>query len=164
MVTRGMWEGLGWGQRIKMRYLYLLCLCVPSRSSMTSWTQPCNSVQSACSPHAHPVLNLLNNQRRRWELKHSPAKQKQECKFDKICMLLLVVSGPTVLTLLLSASFTPPSKVSWKVEAFSLCMFLLLPTLREGPPWNEGHRPKVHHETDVLEVPASGTTQTQFLF
>ena len=23
-----------------------------------------------------------------------------------------------------------------------------------GPPWNEGHRPKVHHETSVLEVPA----------
>ena len=68
-----MWEG-GRGQRIRMRYLYLLCLCVPSRSSMTSWTQPCNSVQSACSPHAHPVLNRLNNQRRRCELKHSPEK------------------------------------------------------------------------------------------
>ena len=23
-----------------------------------------------------------------------------------------------------------------------------------GPPWNEGHRPKVCHETSVLEVPA----------
>ena len=23
-----------------------------------------------------------------------------------------------------------------------------------GPPWNEGHRPKAHHETSVLEVPA----------
>ena len=23
-----------------------------------------------------------------------------------------------------------------------------------GPPWNEGHRPKVRHETSVLEVPA----------
>ena len=33
-----------------------------------------------------------------------------------------------------------------------------------GPPWNEGHRPKVRHETSVLKVPASGTTRTQFLF
>ena len=23
-----------------------------------------------------------------------------------------------------------------------------------GPPWNEGHRPKVRHKTSVLEVPA----------
>ena len=38
------------------------------------------------------------------------------------------------------------------------------PDSLRGPPWNEGHRPKVHHETDVLEVPASGTTRTQFLF
>ena len=32
------------------------------------------------------------------------------------------------------------------------------PDSPRGPPWNEGHRPKVRHETDVLEVPASGTT------
>ena len=38
------------------------------------------------------------------------------------------------------------------------------PDSPRGPPWNEGHRPKVRHETDVLEVPASGTTRTQFLF
>ena len=54
----------------------------------------------------------------------------------------------------LTASFTPTSKVSWKVEVFSLCMFLLLPNSPRGPPWNEGHQPKVRHETSVLEVPA----------
>ena len=50
--------------------------------------------------------------------------------------------------------FYPYFQGSWKVEAFSLCMFLLLPTLPRGPPWNEGHRPKVCHETSVLKVPA----------
>ena len=62
---------------------------------------------------------------------------------------LILVTAPE-----LTASFTATSKVSWKAEAFSLCMFLLLPTLPRGPPWNEGHRPKVRHETSVLEVPA----------
>ena len=33
------------------------------------------------------------------------------------------------------------------------------PDSPRGPPWNEGHRPKVRHETSVLEVPASGTTR-----
>ena len=67
-----------------------------------------------------------------------------------------------ILTLMLSASFTPTSKVSWKVEAFSLCMVFISSDSLRGPPWNEGHRPKVRHETSVLEVPASGTRRTQF--
>ena len=32
--------------------------------------------------------------------------------------------------------------------------FYFSPTLPRGPPWNEGHRPRVCHETSVLEVPA----------
>ena len=40
------------------------------------------------------------------------------------------------------ASFTPTSKVSWKVEAFSLCMFLLLLTLREVPHGTKGTGPR----------------------
>ena len=32
------------------------------------------------------------------------------------------------------------------------------PDSPRGPQWNEGHWPKVRHETSVLEVPASGTT------
>ena len=32
-----------------------------------------------------------------------------------------------------------------------------------GPPWNEGHRPKVCHETSVLEVSASGTNTVSVL-
>ena len=48
---------------------------------------------------------------------------------------------------------------SWKVRAFSLCFgFYFFPTPPSGPPWNEGHRPRVHHETSVLEVLAPGTT------
>ena len=43
----------------------------------------------------------------------------------------------------LTASSTPTSKVSWKVEAFSLCMFLLLPTLREVPHGTKGTGPKL---------------------
>ena len=50
--------------------------------------------------------------------------------------------------------FTPTANAeSWAVEAFSLCVFTFTKSPR-GPPWNEGHRPKVHHETSVLEVPA----------
>ena len=41
-----------------------------------------------------------------------------------------------------TASFTPTPKVSWKIEAFSLCMFLLLPTLREVPHGTKGTGPK----------------------
>ena len=70
---------------------------------------------------------------------------------------LILVTAPE-----LTASFTPTSKVSWKVEAFSLCMFSLLPTLPRGPPWNEGHWPKVRHETSVLEVPAQEQHEHSF--
>ena len=50
---------------------------------------------------------------------------------------------------------------SWKIEAFSLCVFLLLQNLR-GPPWNEGHWPKVRHETSVFEVPAQEQHEHRF--
>ena len=70
---------------------------------------------------------------------------------------LILVTAPE-----LTASFTPTSKVSWKLEAFSLCMFLLLPTLPRGPPWNEGHQPKVRHQTSVLEVPAQEQHEHSF--
>ena len=53
------------------------------------------------------------------------------------------------------------------VEGRSLLVvygFYFSPILPRGPPWNKGHRPKVRHKTDVLEVPAPGTTRTQFLF
>ena len=42
----------------------------------------------------------------------------------------------------MTASFTPTSKVTWKVESFSLCMFLLLPTVREVPHGTEGTGPR----------------------
>ena len=58
------------------------------------------------------------------------------------------------------------------------CVFLLLPNVMEhrsllvvcftftksprGPPWNEGHRPKVCHETSVLEVPAQEQHEHSF--
>ena len=60
----------------------------------------------------------------------------------------------------MTASFTSTSKVSWTVEAFSLCMFFTTPDCQRGPPWNEGHRPKVCHETSVLEVPAQEQRNT----
>ena len=47
---------------------------------------------------------------------------------------------------------TPTPNGSWAVEAFSLC-FTSTQSPR-GPSWNEGHWPKVRHETSVLEVPA----------
>ena len=51
------------------------------------------------------------------------------------------------------ASFTPAS--NGFVEGRSLLVvfgFYFFPTLPSGPPWNEGHWPRVHHETSVLEV------------
>ena len=53
------------------------------------------------------------------------------------------------------------------VEGRSLLVvfgFYFFPTLPSGPPWNEGHRPRVRHETSVLEVLAPGTTRTLLLF
>ena len=36
------------------------------------------------------------------------------------------------------------------------------PDSPRGPPWNEGHRPKVRHETSVLEVPAQEQHEHSF--
>ena len=65
----------------------------------------------------------------------------------------------------LPASFTPTS--NGFVEGKSLLVvfdFYFFPTPLSGPPWNEGHWPRVHHETSVLEVLAPGTTRTLLLF
>ena len=54
------------------------------------------------------------------------------------------LGSPPILVMApeLTASFTPTSKVSWKVEAFSLCMFLLLLTFREVPHGTKGTGPR----------------------
>ena len=57
-----------------------------------------------------------------------------------------------------AASFTPTSTGRGR---FSLCGFTSSRSLR-GPPWNEGHRPKVRHETSVLEVPAQEQHEHSF--
>ena len=44
----------------------------------------------------------------------------------------------------------------------SHCVFLLLPKSPSGPPWNEGHRPRVRHETSVSEVPAQEQHEHSF--
>ena len=36
------------------------------------------------------------------------------------------------------------------------------PDSPRGPPWNEGHRPKVRHETSVLKVPAQEQHEHSF--
>ena len=43
-----------------------------------------------------------------------------------------------------------------------LIVFLLLPKSPSGPPWNEGHRPKVRHETSVFEVPVQEQHEHSF--
>ena len=66
---------------------------------------------------------------------------------------------------LVPASFTPTS--NGFVEGKSLLVvfdFYFFPTPPSGPPLNEGHRPRVRHETSVLEVLAPGTTRTLLLF
>ena len=51
---------------------------------------------------------------------------------------------------------------SWKIEAFSLCFVFTSTKSPRGPPWNEGHRPKVRHETSILEVPAQEQHEHSF--
>ena len=59
-------------------------------------------------------------------------------------------------------SFSPTADAeSWAVEAFSLCVFTSTKSPR-GPPWNEGHRPKVRHETSVFEVPVQEQHEHSF--
>ena len=60
---------------------------------------------------------------------------------------LILVTAPEL------TGFYSYFRMSWNVEAFSLCVFISTKS-PSGPPWNEGHRPKVRHETSVLEVPA----------
>ena len=42
-----------------------------------------------------------------------------------------------------------------------VCVFTSTKSPR-GPPWNEGHRPRVRHETSVLEVPAQEQHEHSF--
>ena len=62
---------------------------------------------------------------------------------------------------LLSYSYSPIC-TGGAIGAFSLCVFTSSKLPPRGPPWNEGHRPRVRHETSVLEVPVQETTRTQF--
>ena len=50
------------------------------------------------------------------------------------------------------------------VESRSLLVVYVFtsPDSPRGPPWNEGHRPKVRHETSVLEVPAQEQREHSF--
>ena len=50
------------------------------------------------------------------------------------------------------------------MEGRSLLIVYVLtsPNSPRGPPWNEGHRPKVRHETSVLEVPAQEQHEHSF--
>ena len=61
-----------------------------------------------------------------------------------------------------SSFYTPTSERhgTWKP---SRCVcFYLLPNSPSGPPWNEGHRPKVRHETSVFEVPVQEQHEHSF--
>ena len=80
------------------------------------------------------------------------------CIFPKFQFQL---GSPLILVMApeLPESFTPTS--DGFVEGKSLLVvfgFYFFPTPPSGPPWNEGHRPRVRHETSVLEVLAPGTT------
>ena len=69
---------------------------------------------------------------------------------------LILVAAPELTGFFYSYFLT-----SWNIEAFSLCVFTSTKSLR-GPPWNKGHRPKVRHETSVLEVPAQEQHEHSF--
>ena len=75
---------------------------------------------------------------------------------------LILVMAPELCQELLSL-FTPTANTkSWAVEAFSLCVSFTSTKPPRGPPWNEGHRPKVCHETSVLEVPTQEQHEYSF--
>ena len=75
---------------------------------------------------------------------------------------LILVTAPELCPDFYYRFFTPTADTeSWAAEAFSLCVFTSTKSPR-GPPWNEGHRPKVHHETSVLEVPAQEQHEHSF--
>ena len=54
----------------------------------------------------------------------------------------------------------PPRRILGSRSLLVVCFFTPTESPR-GPPWNEGHRPKVRHETSVFEVPAQ-EQRTQF--
>ena len=73
---------------------------------------------------------------------------------------LILVTAPELCRVIVPFSPTANAE-SWAVEAFSLCVFTSTKSPR-GPPWNEGHRPKVRHETSVFEVPVQEQHEHSF--
>ena len=73
---------------------------------------------------------------------------------------LILVTAPELCRVIVSLSPTANAEF-WAVEAFSLCVFTSTKSPR-GPPWNEGHRPKVRHETSVFEVPVQEQHEHSF--
>ena len=58
--------------------------------------------------------------------------------------------------------FSPPANAESSGSRGLLVVFLLLPKSPSGPPWNEGCRPKVRHETSAFEVPAQERQEHSF--
>ena len=73
---------------------------------------------------------------------------------------LILVTAPELCRVIAPFSSTANAE-SWAVEAFSLCVFTSAKSPR-GPPWNEGHRPKVRHETSEFEVPVQEQHEHSF--
>ena len=70
---------------------------------------------------------------------------------------LILVTAPE-----LTASFTPTSERHGAEEPSRCVCFYLLPNSPSGPPWNEGHQPKVRHKTSVFEVPVQEQHEHSF--
>ena len=74
---------------------------------------------------------------------------------------------PPITAFLKLAFSPPPCPTIFSHKIFSqdfptrIC-FYLLPNSPSGPPWNEGHRPKVRHETSVFEVPVQEQHEHSF--
>ena len=77
------------------------------------------------------------------------------CPFHVFSKSLFQLGSPLILVTApeLTGFFYSYFRMSWNIEAFSLCVFTSTKSPR-GPPWNEGHWPRVRHETSVFEVPA----------
>ena len=74
-----------------------------------------------------------------------------------ILMQTVGVVGATLVT-----GFSYSYFLLFREHRSLLVVFLLLPKSPSGPPWNEGHWPRVRHETSVFEVRAQEPHEHSF--
>ena len=75
--------------------------------------------------------------------------------------LIILENLSSFITLLFPYSYCQRRVLGSRGLLVVVC-FYLLPNSPSGPPWNEGHRPKVCHETSVFEIPVQEQHEHSF--